>query len=340
MAKYNKIYVVAPYNHATGGVELSHQLVDYLRNKNENAYIVYVDKYFSIVKGDSNVTPAYVQYNIEIASDVEDAETNILVLPEIYFELIFSYSKIKLGCWWMSVDGRYKHIVFHELIKHRESFYGKMRVCFSHFLLGWYRERNSTKLLMDNDYRIIHFYQSYYAYKHISNLGFTHKLPLSDYININFINDIETPKEDIILYNPSKGYAFTKKIIKRMRNYEFVPLKGLTRGQLADLMGRAKLYIDFGEFPGKDRLPREAVMNGCCIITGRKGASAYYEDVPLSDDYKFIARNENLPQIVNRIKQVLNNYSNCKSDFDSYRSKVSEEQDVFYNEIDNAFINN
>ena len=30
-----------------------------------------------------------------------------------------------------------------------------------------------------------------------------------------------------------------------------------------------KLYIDFGGFPGKDRLPREAVMHDCCIITGK-----------------------------------------------------------------------
>ena len=41
MGKYNKIYVLAPFGYATGGVELSHQLVDYLRNKGESAYIVY-----------------------------------------------------------------------------------------------------------------------------------------------------------------------------------------------------------------------------------------------------------------------------------------------------------
>jgi len=41
MCKYNKIYVVAPFNYSTGGVELLHQLVDYLRNRGQDAYIVY-----------------------------------------------------------------------------------------------------------------------------------------------------------------------------------------------------------------------------------------------------------------------------------------------------------
>lgn len=44
MGKYKKIYVLAPFGHSTGGVELAHQLVDYLRNKNLEAYIVYVAK--------------------------------------------------------------------------------------------------------------------------------------------------------------------------------------------------------------------------------------------------------------------------------------------------------
>lgn len=35
MGKYNKIYMLAPFGVATGGVELAHQLVDYLRNRNQ-----------------------------------------------------------------------------------------------------------------------------------------------------------------------------------------------------------------------------------------------------------------------------------------------------------------
>ena len=43
MGKYNKIYMLAPFGVATGGVELAHQLVDYLRNRNQDAVIVYIN---------------------------------------------------------------------------------------------------------------------------------------------------------------------------------------------------------------------------------------------------------------------------------------------------------
>lgn len=39
---YNKVFVLAPNKFASGGPELSHQLVDYLRNKGVDASIVYV----------------------------------------------------------------------------------------------------------------------------------------------------------------------------------------------------------------------------------------------------------------------------------------------------------
>ena len=46
-------------------------------------------------------------------------------------------------------------------------------------------------------------------------------------------------------------------------------------------------YIDFGPHPGMDRLPREAALAGCIVITNREGAAAHDEDVPLPPEYKF-----------------------------------------------------
>ena len=83
MEKYDKIYVLAPYNHATGGIELAHQLVDYLRRKNKKAFICYVGKQ-NILVVDANVTEAYRQYDIAVCSEIEDKSENIVILPEIY----------------------------------------------------------------------------------------------------------------------------------------------------------------------------------------------------------------------------------------------------------------
>ena len=84
-------------------------------------------------------------------------------------------------------------------------------------------------------------------------------------------------------------------------------------------------------------MPREAVSNGCCIITGRLGASFFFEDVPLEDEYKFDVKDQNIPRIVKEINHVLENYGVCKHDFDFYRTRVKQEQSVFYQEIDNIF---
>lgn len=337
MSKYNKIYVVAPYNHATGGVELSHQLVDYLRNKNEDAYIVYFKKGYVLEKEHLNVTPAYSKYNIKVATEIEDNEVNMLVLPEIFFELIYDYKKIKLGCWWMSVDNRYNYINFKELLKHRYGTVLKLKTIYVHLFRGMYKEKNTNELLLENDNRITHLCQSQYAFQHVKELGGSKIVSLSDYINTAFVASSLVNKKDVILYNPSKGYAFTQKVIHKMPNYKFVALKGFSRDELVALLGTAKLYIDFGHFPGKDRLPREAVVNGCCIITGKNGASAYYEDVPIQDDYKFDSVAKNIPAIVEKIKYVLANYDVCNNDFESYRTTVFGEKEKFFEEIDNVF---
>ena len=109
-SKYNNIYVLAPYNYATGGVELAHQLVDYLRNNNQNAYIVYMIG--KDISDRQDITQAYSKYNIKSTAIIEDTLNNILILPEIYFEKILIYKNIQIGCWWMSVDNHYKNSEF------------------------------------------------------------------------------------------------------------------------------------------------------------------------------------------------------------------------------------
>ena len=128
-----------------------------------------------------------------------------------------------------------------------------------------------------------------------------------------------TKKENLVLYNPSKGYEITLKIKKLLPDIKFIELKGLSRNNLNKLFQKAKLYIDFGNHPGKDRLPREACINGCCIIVGKNGSASYFEDVPISDNYKF--DNSDLTGIKNRILDIFENYEERSLDFTFYRSK-------------------
>lgn len=51
-------------------------------------------------------------------------------------------------------------------------------------------------------------------------------------------------------------------------------------------MDESMIYIDFGEHPGKDRIPREAAMRDLIVITGRDGAAVNDVDVSIPKKYK------------------------------------------------------
>lgn len=338
MEKYKKIYVFAPYASATGGIELAHQLVDLLRRGGQDAFIVYVDK-GELVATDQ-VTEAYRCYDIRVSSLVEDSSDNMLILPEIYYTWVSRFSRIRIGCWWMSVDNFYVTSSFVDQLRFVKGVGRKLELL-SQLRRKRYRARlwktSLVGLLKRHDAQITHFYQSCYAQHHLYSQGFSTVLPLTDYINSELSGAGAAERENLILYNPLKGYAFTKRIIACMPGYTFVPLTGLTREQLRDLFSRAKLYIDFGAFPGKDRMPREAAINGCVVITGKNGASFFYEDLPLPPSYKFEMCGRNLPAITAKIISVLADYSACAGDFDDYRKRISDEKAIFEKEVEAIF---
>lgn len=335
MNKFAKIYVVTKYNYTTGGVELTHQLVDYLRRKGAEAYIVYMKD--NEVSTDQTVTDAYKCYDIKTTNQIEDDINNLLVLPEIFYDLIYEYSRINIGCWWMSVDNHYSHASLKDRLMFKPSFTKCYKLITRYVKYPERRYKNSIKDIKKQQDRIYHFYQSCYAQMHLYSKGFDKIIPLTDYIHTSFAECSKSTKKDIVLYNPSKGYKFTNKIIKLLPEIQFVPLRNLNREQLSSLLSEAKLYIDFGHFPGKDRLPREAVISGCCILTGTEGASFYYEDLPIDNKYKIKKKLSNLPVIAEKIKHILQHYDECARDFDYYKSQVLREKEIFLRQVDSFF---
>lgn len=104
----------------------------------------------------------------------------------------------------------------------------------------------------------------------------------------------------------------------------------MTRAQVKETMRAAKLYVDFGYHPGKDRMPREAAMCGCCIITGKLGAAGFKEDLAIDETkYKFNQKNSDIPKIIQTIHYTLDNYNSVVSDFTGYREKISREKNEF-----------
>lgn len=324
------IYVLCPANNKTGGTELLHQLVDELNNLNKKAYIVY---YFEGKYDKNNPTPVeFLKYNLKICklNNIIDNKDNVLIIPEVCLGKHKKFKKIKKAVWWLSVDNfkimsgyknRLKRFGFKSFLKH---------IALNDFF--------TTKDLLKIDY---HLYQSYFAKSFLNKqkIDSGKMFYLSDYINDIYNSDYNiNEKENIIIYNPKKGFEFTKKIINYNKTLKWIPIQNMTNMEVQKLMKRAKIYVDFGNHPGKDRIPREAAMSGCCVFTNRKGSAGFSEDVPILDKYKFDDIDSNIEMIVKNLNECLDNYNSNINDFKDYRDFIKNEKNVFKNDVKSIFL--
>jgi len=329
----SKIYVYCPAGVISGGPELLHQLVDKLNNNNKEAYIIYYGP------KEHKIPDAYAAYNIKLAEIIEDKLENIVVVAEGQFDLLYKGINIQKVLWWLSVDNFF--IIFNRILSPKDIF--KWNVAFGFRNLG----SRLIQLLYGNNtfvhnislkkiskMPISHAYQSEYAQNFLLKHNLTSLYPLKDYINTDYqINLNGENREDIVLYNPKKGLEYTRTLISMTPAIKWIPVQNMTRTELVSLMRKSKMYVDFGYHPGKDRLPREAAMNGCCIITGMDGSAGFFEDVPISNLYKLNNKEVSREDISKRIEYVIQNYATCINDFEYYRRSILKEKDEFERQV-------
>lgn len=324
-----KIYIICPANNKTGGTELLHQLANELKHNNKDVYIAY---YYEGKSDKMNPTPEdFKKYKTKICSEseIEDDNKNILILPEVCIGKYRKYKSIQKAIWWLSVD----NYLFMRGKSNRLKKYGLLSF-FKHLI---YNDYFSDKDINRFDY---HFYQSYYAEEFLKkhSIDKTKMFYLSDYINDIYIKDFDkNKKEDIVIYNPKKGWDFTAKLIERGKEIKWIPIQNMTNQEVRELMQRAKVYIDFGNHPGKDRIPREAAMSGCCVFTNKKGSAAYKLDVPILNKYKYDDMDENIDLILKEIKNCFENYLTCIEEFQDYREFISIEKNKFCEDVKSIF---
>jgi len=221
-------------------------------------------------------------------------------------EYLFKYPKIRKAIWWLSVDLYYKTI--YEVLK-----------------------KESVDIIFDiiSPIPCTHFADCFYAVKHLELFSIPGIMPLRSYIHPKLIKQAKvganTPKANYVTFNPKKEFEYTEQVIRYCLKREsfdisFVPLMNLSYDEIAHIYASAKLHIDFGPFPGREYIPREAAINDMCVITGKRGASKYHEDVPVPEKYKFEAKSENIPEIAKTIKDCVYNYDVHVNDFLEYKN--------------------
>ncbi len=327
-----KIYIFCPDRLVTGGPEALHQLRYYLERAGYDAVLVYE---FS---GDRQCPERYREYAPRVVSyeDVADDEKNILIVPETGTAFLRLYHRMQKCIWFLSW-GYYADAV-------AQSGAGKvfLKRCFNLFRRR--RERKFRYPLKPAEItkEIVCCCGSRYAYLQVTQaLGRKDAEMLVEPISLDFLRRgmadhlTSEGRGDVVLYNPAKPSAVMRELLART-DIAFFPLRGMTPDALIDRYRSSKLYIDFGEFGGPERIPKEAVYNGTCLLVGRRNAAENTFDVAIPERFK-IADYTNSALIAERIKDLLSHYDEEIGQFAAFRTQIDGLEENFLRQIRHIF---
>ncbi len=323
MPTYQKILIVCPAGAVTGGPEALHQLCAHMNSLGLPAYMCYLpfNQFAAAPK-------PYERYKTQSAP-YEDKPGNLIIFPEVDPMLALKVKHAQAALWWLSLENFLER-------RHVSPLYDKIR--YMKRVIQGRRPWGGARALKT----LLHLSQTEHSSQYLRSCGIE-PIPLIDSINEDFLTDRYLDridhKQNIILYNPTKGWRITQRLIQALPQWKFEPLKGLNREQLSEKLYNAKLYIDFGHHPGRDRMPREAAMHGCCLITGRLGSAGNNIDLPIPNQYKLDSSAIDFQnQFANLASGVMNDFPKHFHAFDPYRKWLQDEPRIFKEQICQFFI--
>jgi len=307
-----KVIVYCPGDLVTGGPEALHQLAAKGKALGYPVSIFYWPKAQT-----AGSKKAYGDYGVSVSSEVNDDPDTFVVVPESQTHLLRRFRNAKKVVWWLSIDNYYKSVNAFSLRR---------------FLTR--KPMFSLEEMKD----IFHAVQSEYAREHLIEIGYKNIFMVTDYIRRDFLYQVQdiltAEKKDTVLYNPAKGIEFTQRLINIDSSINWEPIANKTPGEVIEMLKAAKLYVDFGHHPGRDRLPREAALCGCCVLTGIRGSARNNVDMPIPERYKYDQEKAGVDlEIVSHIRETIEKYSSFISDFDAYRESIRNQEAAFTEEV-------
>lgn len=331
----SKVCIVCPGNFYTGGTELCHQLASKLLSMGVPTYIFYLPVYgYDKFDKKAPVHDELKKYHVPYAFEFKDEPHNILIVPEGSTNDLYSAKKAQRVIWWMSVDNYIWYVA--KICK--EAFNDCLKAPLAEPLPCFFQfgEANGD---------IEHWAQSEYARQFLKLNGVPDEKihTVEDYLGQDFLDGAAqvdlTCKENIVAFNPKKGFEITKQLVQLATDIDWQPIENMTPAQVQELLAKAKVYIDFGNHPGRDRIPREAAISGCVVITNKKGAAANDTDINIPNEFKF-DESSNPQDIIKAIRELFRNYKNFTTAHEkqaAYRARVLDDKNRFAKEVEELF---
>lgn len=315
-------YLVHSNFGTAGGHQSAHQICATLTEVGEDAYMIYPPiGHDRVVPLWSNIYGVEKFVHREFTNDEPD---QVHIIPAMWGPNWYPCDAETYSCIKVTGDDPYK----------------SKKVLYWLGVVKWqdweyYGEDRDINLDHPNIKKMYHACQSQFAYDFLTNSGkvdpktvfmlrdYTHEM----YLSSDYELYIQRHKRNnIVLYNGAKGLQHTYRLMDECANINcmFVKLENLNREQIRDIAKTAKVYIDFGHHPGKDRIPREMAACGCIVITGHDGTAACDTDVPVGKrKFKRINGGYDYTAIRNQIENDMYDYMSGFLDEDQVKYRMS-----------------
>jgi hypothetical protein len=321
LSRFRKVVIFCPLA-ITGGPEAIHQLSLSLSGVGVDCWIIHVggrqetqlrsDRLVLKTPPHEGMAKFYEAYGPRFRTEIElDAET-LVVLPEVLARHNRGLTRCGVAIWWLSVDNAMRRL---------ES------------VGGVDPEAELGQILTRPD--VIHFYQSAYARDWLRSQDVERIYDLGDYTSPLFTAAMakEASPKPAVSYNGAKGAEIAESFFASAPGLDALALRGFSKPELQEIFRERLLYVDFGHFPGKDRLPREAAAAGCVVFVRKTGAAAVYEDFPLPDAFKFTDEDVASGELMRRLEAVIAEPQAWWARQDQFRSRVAWEKAQFHDQV-------
>ena len=327
---YDQVLLLCP-EVKTGGPEALHQLGYQIARHGGLVRMAYYAPYSRLdIDGDiirchaeSSPMPAhFAQYTPQVLRETRLTANTLVVFPEPLSKLAAAPAGYRRALWWLSLDNA--------LAQNPGLAEGDAAALFA-------------------DPALLHFHQSDYAARFLRQAGAAQYFPLSDYTDPNFLHRSQvmednppiTDRRDIITFFPNKGAALAARFLEgadRLRGTaSFLPIREMTKAQVRAALFGARVYIDFGHHPGKDRVPREAAIAGAVVLLHEAGAARCFADHPLAAAYRFTEEDVTSGALHRRIDAILDDPAGHFAAQRTYRQAILLERERFDLEVRGLF---
>jgi len=284
------------------------------------------------------------EFNLPYVDKIDDSPDNIIIIPETLSDLINLYPRSKKIVYWLTL------YYFFKTPSHRfplnikplrkifscSSYYGHTKTIFHKISQKINYWNKSISPVWNND--VIHISNSYFAADFIENVMLKKTYILHNPVRDEFYNNLsENSRDKIILFGQKTKKRVVRYVQKKFPDFICIRLKRKDIIEVINLYKKSILFIEMGNFPGRDRMPREAVLSGCVVLISLTGSAAYNNDFNLPDYYKINTNKKYLPLLVKKIKHITSDYLYHYHNMQQFLDDLRIEKDSFNDKVKDIF---